>query len=376
MLFKNDPFKHGFYEVNGYRTFSKLEAIELQNSTGHWPHWNFNQDIFANQNWQQDPSIDLMTLYRARARQIREAYDYVVLFYSGGSDSNNILGAWVQEGLKIDEIASFWNLDGAKDRDDFMNDEVDKVVLPRIKQMQNAGYDFKFRLIDLTEHTVKFIESVDQDYIYYVNNHFSPNNIVKNQFRERIKDYADLIAQGKTVCFVWGIEKPQIFPEGDRHFLQFFDIVDNCVTAYTQSRAKQGWYDELFYWTPDMPELVVKQAHTLLRFVETCDIPHFYQTKSNRYGYNKRLRKYLTSEAAKTVLYPTWDPNTYCNGKASSMVFSERDRWFWVSNIQTRDNIEALGKRYFKTIGDFWLNKPNDPHGGIKCHCSPKYYLN
>jgi hypothetical protein len=376
MLFKNDPKKHGFYEVNGYQTFSKLEAIELQNATGHWPHWNFNQDIFANQNWQQDPSIDLMTLYRARAKQIRESYDYVVLFYSGGSDSNNILGAWVQEGLKIDEIASFWNLDGAKDRDDFMNDEVDKVVLPRIKQMQNAGYDFKFRLIDLTEHTVKFIESVDQDYIYYVNNHFSPNNIVKNQFRERIKDYADLIAQGKTVCFVWGIEKPQIFPEGDRHFLQFFDIVDNCVTAYTQSRSKQGWYDELFYWTPDMPELVVKQAHTLLRFVETCDIPHFYQTKSNRYGYNKRLGKYLTSEAAKTVLYPTWDPNTYCNGKASSMVFSERDRWFWVSNIQTRDNIEALGKRYFKTIGDFWLNKSNDPHGGIKCHCSPKYYLN
>jgi len=376
MLFKNDSKKHGYYEVNGYQTFSKLEAIELQNATGHWPHWNFNQDIFTNLNWQQDPSIDLMTLYRARARQIRQAYDYVVLFYSGGSDSNNILGAWVQEGLKIDEIASFWNLDGAKDRDDFMNDEVDKVVLPRIKQMQNAGYNFKFRLIDLTEHTVKFIKSVDQDYIYYVNNHFSPNNIVKNQFRERIKDYADLIAQGKSVCFVWGIEKPQIFPDGDRHFLQFFDIVDNCVTAYTQSRAKQGWYDELFYWTPDMPKLVVKQAHTLLRFVETCDIPHFYQTKSNRYGYNKRLNKYLTSETAKTVLYPTWDPNTYCNGKASSMVFSERDRWFWVSNIQARDNIEALGKRYFKTIGDFWLNKPNDPHGGIKCHCSPKYYLN
>ena len=33
MLFKNDPFKHGYYEVNGYRTFSKLEAIEIQNKT-------------------------------------------------------------------------------------------------------------------------------------------------------------------------------------------------------------------------------------------------------------------------------------------------------------------------------------------------------
>ena len=376
MLFKNDPYKHGFYEVNGYRTFSKLEAIELQNRTKQWPDWNFNKETFQQVDWQNEPPVDLMMMYRARARQIREAYDYVVLFYSGGSDSNNILGSWLKEGLKIDEIASFWNIDGAKDRNDFMNDEIDKVVLPRITQLKNSGHEFKFRLIDLTEHTVSFIESVDQDYKYYVNNHWSPNNIVKNQFRERIKDYADLIAQGKSVCFVWGIEKPQIFHDGDRHFLQFFDIVDNCVTGYTQSRISQGWYDELFYWTPDMPELVVKQAHTLLRFVETCDIPHFYQSKFNRYGYNRRLKKYLTSDAAKIVLYPTWDPNTYSNGKATSMVFSERDRWFWTSNIETKEAIRSLGKQYFSTIGDYWLNKPNDPHGGIKCHASPKYYLN
>jgi hypothetical protein len=125
-----------------------------------------------------------------------------------------------------------------------------------------------------------------------------------------------------------------------------------------------------------MPEIVVKQAHTLLRFVETCDIPHFYQDKFNRYGYNRRLKKYLTSAAAKIVLYPTWEPETYCNGKASSMVFSERDRWFWTSNIETKEAIMSLGKQYFGTIGDYWLNKPGNPHGGIKCHASPKYYLN
>jgi hypothetical protein len=376
MLFKNDPYKHGFYEINGYRTFSKLEAIELQNRTGHWPDWNFNKEIFQQINWQLEPPIDLMSMYKARARQIREAYDYVVLFYSGGSDSNNILSSWIEEGLKLDEIASFWNLNGSKNRDDYMNDEIDKVVLPRINQLKNLGYEFKFRLIDITEDTVNFITTVDQDYKYYVNNHWSPNNIVKNQFRERINDYADLINQGKSVCFVWGIEKPQIFHEGSRHFLQFFDIVDNCVSGYTQSRVSQGWYDELFYWTPDMPELIVKQAHTLLHFVETCDIPHFYQNKFNRYGYNHRLKKYLTSAAAKIVLYPTWDPNTYCNGKSSSLIFSDRDQWLWRSNIKIKENIQALGKSYFNTIGNFWLNIPNNPHKGIKCHCSPKYYLN
>ena len=160
MLFKNDPFKHGYYEVNGYRTFSKLEAIEIQNKTGHWPHWRFNDEVFAQQNWLQEPQLDLYELYKTRARQIRETYDYVVLFYSGGSDSVNILTAWIDAGLKIDEIATVWNLEGSKDSDDYMNAEVDRVVLPGIKRLQDRGVEFKFRLIDITEHTESFIKTV------------------------------------------------------------------------------------------------------------------------------------------------------------------------------------------------------------------------
>ena len=376
MLFKNDPFKHGYYEVNGYRTFSKLEAIEIQNKTGHWPHWRFNDEVFAQQNWLQDPQLDLYELYKTRAKQIRETYDYVVLFYSGGSDSVNILTAWIDADLKIDEIATVWNLEGSKDRLDYMNAEVDRVVLPGIKRLQDRGLEFKFRLIDITEHTESFIKTVGEDYNYYVNNHYSPNNIIKSQFRERIKDYSELINQGKSVCFVWGSEKPQIFPDGDKHYLQFFDIMDNCVTPYAQQRVAQGWYDELFYWTPDLPEMIVKQAHTLLKFAETCDMQEFYQSKPNRYGYNRRLKQYITSNAAKIILYPKWDPTTFNNGKPTNVVFSERDSWFWNGNSDGRSVLDPLNKRYFATLGGAWINDGNNPRSGIKGHCSPKYYLN
>jgi hypothetical protein len=376
MLFKNDPFKHGYYEVNGYRTFSKLEAIEIQNKTGHWPHWRFNDEVFAQQNWLQEPKIDLYELYKTRARQIRETYDYVVLFYSGGSDSVNILTAWIDADLKIDEIATVWNLEGSKDRADYMNAEVDRVVLPSVKRLQDKGLDFKFRLIDITEHTESFIKTVGEDYNYYVNNHYSPNNIIKSQFRERIKDYSELIDQGKSVCFVWGSEKPQIFPDGDKHYLQFFDIMDNCVTPYAQQRVAQGWYDELFYWTPDLPEMIVKQAHTLLKFAETCDMQEFYQSKPNRYGYNRKIKQYITSAAAKIILYPKWDPTTFNNGKPTNVVFSERDSWFWNGNTDGRSVLDPLNKRYFATLGSAWINDGCNPRSGIKGHCSPKYYLN
>jgi hypothetical protein len=376
MLFKNDPNKHGFYEINGLRTFSKLEAIEIQNATGHWPKWNFNDEIFSQQNWLQNPQIDLYEMYKARARQIRESYDYVVLFYSGGSDSVNILSAWIDAGLKIDEIATVWNLEGAKDRDDYMNAEVNRVVLPSIQRLKDKGLEFKFRLIDITKDTVDFVNRVGEDYLYYVTNHFSPNNIIKSQFRERIKDYIDIIKSGKSLCFVWGSEKPQIFLDGPRHYLQFFDIVDNCVNPYTQQRMKQGWYDELFYWTPDMPQLVVKQAHTLLNFAETCDMAEFYQDKPNRYGYNFRRQQYITSAAAKIILYPKWDPTTFNNGKPTNVIFSERDRWFWEGNADGVGMMKDLSTRFFDTLGSNWINDGANPRSGIKCHASPKYFLN
>jgi hypothetical protein len=375
MIFKDDPFKHGFYEVNGYRTFSKFEAIEIQNRTGMFPEWNFNRPIFDKLDWTKEPSNDLWEMYKARARQIRDAYDYVVLFYSGGSDSVNILTAWIDAGLKIDEIASVWNTEGSKVLDDYMNAEVDRVVLPGIKRLKDKGIEFKFRLIDITEDTISFVKNTNLDYPYYANKHFSPNNIVKSQFREKIPDYVNMINQGKSVCFVWGCEKPQIYPDGDRHYFQFIDMMDNCVSPYSQHRVKQGWYDELFYWTPDMPEIVVKQAHTLLNFIEKCDMPQFYQTKSTQWGYNKRLKKYITPDAVKIILYPKWDPTTYSNGKGvHGMIYSARDVWFWTGNADGVDKMKSISKAYLKTLGNYWIN--NDETLNVKSHCSPKYYLN
>lgn len=376
MLFKNDPHKHGYYEVDGNRTFSKLEAIEIQNKTGAWPHWRFNDDIFNQVNWKAEPQLDLYEMYKDRARQIREAYDYVVLFYSGGSDSVNMLTAWIDAGLKIDEIATVWSLEGSKDPRDHMNIEIDLVVFPGIKRLKDKGLEFKFRLIDNAQHTIDFIKSVKDDYNYYANNHFSTNNIVKSQFRERIKDYVDIIDSGKSLCFVWGFEKPQLFHDGDKHYLQFFDIMDNCVSPYSQARVSQGWYDELFYWSPDMPQLIVKQAHTLLKFAETCDMPEFYQVKPNRYGYNHRLKQYITAAAAKIILYPKWDPKTYCDGKASNFVFSERDNWFWNGNADGVEMMKSISQTYFKTLGNYWINDGTNIRSGIKAHCSQKYYLN
>ena len=69
--------------------------------------------MFSKCDWttEPEPGVPLSEYYRRRAQQIRDKYDYVVLLYSGGPDSNNILHAFVHNGIKIDEIVNINSYD-------------------------------------------------------------------------------------------------------------------------------------------------------------------------------------------------------------------------------------------------------------------------
>jgi hypothetical protein len=368
--------KFGYYTVGDRKTYSKFEAIQWQQSTGLFPNWNFNRSVYDNVNWKVEPSIDLWSLYKERARQIRESYDYVVLWYSGGSDSHNFLLAWLDAGLKIDEIAATWNYEVTGDLQNHYNAEITNVVLPDIERLQKAGFDFKFRLVDSGKNIVELFSDFNLDFEYFVNRHFSLNNPARHTLREKVDDYRNMITAGKKLCFVWGLEKPTLYYDNGRYYTQFTDQFDNVIGPYVQQRFSQGWYDEAFYWSPDMPSITVKQAHILKNFVSTVNDEHFYQDKPSQYGYNADIKKYLTVETVKILLYPKWKNSIFCNGKAASMVYSERDSWFFDSNLAQHERFDNIVASYFKTIGNFWANDEKDYLKGIKGHISPRYYLN
>jgi len=372
-----DPDKFGFYTVGDHKTYSKLEALELQKRTGHFPQWNFNNDIFAKQDWTVEPDLDLWEIYKQRARQIRDSYDYVVLCYSGGSDSHNVLSAWIEADCRIDEIATQWNYAGTNSKQSYWNDEISVVALPIIQKLKNNGLEFKFRLMDISQDTRDIISTTHfDDYRYMANNAFGPNNYAKNLWRKRIKDYSDIIAAGKKLCFVWGSEKPFLYWD-QKYYLVFQDLIDNCVNTFTQINYHQGWYDELFYWTPDLPILPIKQAHVIRHFVETVHEPRFYQSKRTRYGYNKKLDAYLTERAVKVVLYPRWDSNTYISpaSKTWATMLSQRDTWIITGNIEQSSMYKQILDKMQKLIDPSWLNDNQNLVHGIKGCVTPRYYI-
>ena len=311
-------------------------------------------------------------MYKDRCRQIRAAYDYVVIVYSGGSDSHNILRSWIDADCKIDEVATCWNYDADSNPQSYFNAEISNVVLPDIEFLKNQGYDFKFRLIDISQLSLDVVDQFGADFKYYINRFLSPNNSAKALLREKISDYQDLISSGKKMCFVWGIEKPTIFLQNNRFYFSFTDQIDNCVSPYVQDRYHQGWYDELFYWTPDYPLLPIKGCHVLMNFVKTCNDPAFYQTDRSYYGINKTLNMYLSANSVKTLLYPKWSNDIFCNGKGNgNFILSLRDKWLINSNMPQANKYMAIAKDTIQTA-----NKSSWFVGGnMKVHQSTKYYL-
>ena len=313
------PDKFGYYQAGDLKTYSKIEALEWAKRTNSGCTWIFNDSVYGQIDWSKEPDLSLWELYKLRCHQIRDSYDYVVLWYSGGSDSQNMLDAWIESGAKIDEVASVWSNDGSKSERSAFDAEVKFVVFPKIKNL-----DIKFRLIDQSQMILDYInKSKKNHWEYEINQNLSPNNGVRGLLREQVEDWSRLIASGVRMCFVWGSDKPMMSNDGN---IYFSDVVDNCVSPYVQRNYYNGWYDELFYWTPDFPDLVVKQAHVVKRFINRPAAPDsFFQKQPHKYGYSPHKKMWLSDWGIKQLLYPTWNPRTFCAGKSPNTVLSRID---------------------------------------------------
>ena len=99
-----------------------------------------------------------------------------------------------------------------------------------------------------------------------LNFNISPNNIAKSLLRYNVDKWKNLIVSGKKVCFLWGMEKLNISNREGNNYLKFSDRYDNVLSPIVQRNYNNGWYDEFFSITPDLPELMIKQCNIIKNF--------------------------------------------------------------------------------------------------------------
>jgi hypothetical protein len=365
----NDKDRYGYYTVGDQKTYSKLEAIDFYGQSQQPIQWHYNTQVYGQIDWTQDPPGNLEFWYRARAEQIRNDYDYVVLWYSGGADSSNILNTFVKNNIFIDEIAQYTTVDGTLTKQDYLYNEVYATAIPQTKQLLENNPTYKntvHRLVDISDLSTKLMELDNNkwNFFYHVNQYYSFSALSRGYVRNTVPEYRQLIDSGKKVCFIWGVEKPDVFQQNNQYYLRFGDGQDHAVSAHAQIMNRPWEYDEFFYWPPDMPQLPAKQAHIICRYLNNLTAADVDGTHVlDNHGYEDtvygttRPDPYLTKPLIKIqkagqnyalsmrglhrLIYPDWNPNLIVAGKPHGHMFALKDTWL------LSDQAPDCGQRYY-----------------------------
>lgn len=338
--------KLGFYTVGNQRVESKIDACILGTKLNIHPTWHFSDQVWQAQDWTHEPEIDILELYKIRAKQLREQYDYIILNYSGGSDSQTMVEAFLSAGCFIDEIVTIWNrkhttrvvaANGATDARN-IEAEYELTTRPGLTRIRDASPNTKITYIDISDSTVKAYQTFDgEEWLKNTVEHLHPQYITRWSVT---RDHQQLVTldRGLKTAILFGVDKPKICIKDNKYYTYFVDIVANSF----RGGFNRSEYDNIdyvfFYWTPDMPEIVIKQSHMIKHWFEMNS-----QLKPILYWPNNDYTKRQAYEIiVRSIVYPNWNLNTFQCVKTSSTVYSEWDDWFF--------------KEFYKTtIYDSWV---------------------
>lgn len=383
---ENPQDKFGFYQCGNLKTYSKLEAIEAETRTGHPVKWIFNDVSFAKYDWSTEPKESLNELYRQRAQQLRDNYDYIILVYSSGADSDNILTTFINNDIKLDEVLLLTSDQGTKEKDDGFNKEIYEVAIPRITEAKTKQPTLKHRIIDIVPLTVDYFADSRPglDYVYTTNGYLSPGHIGKNKIRDQVPEWQRMILTGKRVVLVWGTDKPVVRGINGSYYFTCRDMGGNAVNAAQQMENLPGNFDEFFYWSPDAVPMLIKQGHVLKNYLKlaTPTTPFIEMQPSGdpqlswKHGVNalkfENNQLYtLTFDGIRSIIYPNWRDNMYTY-KSGVLILSVRDEWLY--KMSDTEEIKRLVKTGFHGVWENlptkWKSNPENPLSGIKtCYC-------
>lgn len=319
-----DPMQ-GYYLVGEQRFDNKTLAFIEATRTKQPIRWVFHDDVWAAFPTTKPIFTPLKELYKRRAQQLRDKYDYLVLSYSGGSDSWTILNTFIENGLFIDELYIRWPLKAVKgskllytpNNVDFTAanslSEWDYVIEQDLEWVRKVSPHTKITIYDWTEDVASGITEND----FFITNHFISLWNIK-RFVTQGDLEKKMLDLGRRVGVIFGIDKPLIADEPDGCYMYFFDHAVGLAFS-------DGWREsqvEYFYWTPDMPEIVVAQAqHVARRVLRQPEL--FSVIRKSRSHLN--LRYY--NDLVKSICFPDYDLNKFQVDKPTSILYSEKENW-------------------------------------------------
>lgn len=333
----------GFYQVGNKKFYNKSLALVETTRTGNKLEWNFHNELYSKCNWSKPIDTSLNDLYKQRALQLRNKYDYLVLYFSGGSDSTNILLTFLENNIFLDEIVmqipepDRKNLNGYDISERNMYGEIDHVAVPFLQSLTNKiNSNTKIRFQDFSKSLTDLLSRDD----WFETNPLGTSMAVGLIGRQNSAMFEphilNLCNSGKKCCQILGIDKPLVLYDQGKYFAYFTDS-SAFHTAPISLNHKEIYHSlyvtEFFYWTPDMPEIVIKQAQEIKKQCEIDTFKKFLWSKSGKLHIEK-FRSILNP-----IIYP--DKNFFyfqTQKPKDADLITPYNLWFWETANQNVKN--------------------------------------
>jgi hypothetical protein len=357
-MFSIQNKKLGYYQVGEKSYFTKIEALEAATLYNQFPEWNFNNEVFTSCNWLREPSTPLKELYRIRAVQIREKYDYLRIELSGGADSTTALYSFLFNNLHVDEVVFRYPLTGSKN---FSNDPFNTKCENSLSEWEFAAkplldwISVHYPKIKITMHDYSddmINKKFDEEHLLKSREYLQPQHSFKHDQITTV-DQKKLADKNLRIGVIYGIDKPKMCIKDGKWYLYFMDLQANHGNPVDESHS--NIFTEYFYWSPDLPELVVKQAHIIKNWF-TLSQNKFLQHLVRWPNYSSPQRT-TYEHIVKPLIYEDYDQTTFQVAKPSNNFYSEMDAWFfnnfkdtaafniWQSTLS--HIISKIDKKYF-----------------------------
>jgi hypothetical protein len=329
---------NGYYTVDGAIIESKMYALLKAAEKKTVANWCYYDTIYKSAIDDFDlvkMSAPLTDTYQKRAQQLRDQYDYLILNYSGGSDSHNILMTFLKNNIRLDHIYVQWPM-SLMDKGLYTPNSTDKS-----NSNFHSEWDFVLKkdlewiathhpeiTIEIADWTTTVVEKFYNDDLFTKSVSNLPSIARSQKQNTYSKTETELASKGKTVASIYGVDKPNVIKHEGRWYMYF---VDTACMAQPNPNNPDG--TEYFYFTPNMPDVAIHQAYKLIQWYNKNPKDQHIVTSMNelvktdpsirKWTSDDHYKRYhIASEIVKLVCYPHWDFNRFQADKPFSQLYN------------------------------------------------------
>jgi len=345
-LYKNQ----GYWRVGESVYPTKIQAILAAQEQDTWPTFHYNDSYWDEFDWSTEPNETLEELYLQRAHQLRDRYKTLILRYSGGGDSYNILKTFLDNGIKLDlvvvnEYYEEENLDRVTEPG---SQEKLKVAYPTLEKLKSEGHDFEWMTVDLSRFYM--LPRKSRNWWREINAprlrgiEIAAPRVVQHPALEKYDN--------PETAIILGLDKPFVRKTNNIWTVVIGDSLPCQIPSPTMSRI----IPEPFYWTADLPALPCKQAHVFKQFLKEHGKGDRYDGWNLDAKHNKKIAYALLYSRSHGMKLgdeiPYWQDPVSATFKNNGAYNPNSDAWLldskagkaWVRGVEAAD--KAIHSRY------------------------------